>query len=170
MGSNTINRREFLKRGSLGSLGLLVTTQLWGQVLKTSDAPAEIVAYAVDYAHSQGFTYADARLGPCELNGAASTQRLGLRLANGRSFRALVLDQWTRADIREAIRHCHQAPDANPSPSPVAIFDEEEVLATAETHDEVQAQAGDPWLRFAPPALTPKDGSFYSYVSILLDQ
>ena len=145
---------QVLTQGALGSLGT-----------------EETVKYAVQYALSKGYLYADARLGPCESVHEQHPERLGLRLIGQQGQRQIQLESWTKTDIREAIHHSLRTDDfERDQEHHILIFEEDSHLAFASSHPDMAQQNGDIWLRYSPPPTAPDGRAIFSYVDILLDQ
>lgn len=166
-----MNRRQFLKRGFLGSAGVVVASQVLARAPLDLSNAHETVEYAVRYALSSGYQYADARLGRCEEAANDHPERLGLRLIGPNGQRQMVLESWTKTDIREAIRHSLRTYEfVRDHDHRTLIFEEENHLAFASSHPDMAQQNGDLWLRYSPAPTAPDGRAIFSYVDILLDQ
>ncbi len=177
-----MNRRDFFKLAGLGASALFLTptvvTAAWTDAWRAEDA----VKFAVAQAQTLGATYADARIGPCELTGHGDdfapiglldTDLLGIRVCTPQGWRKLVIRKFDQASIKENLALAFgPASDAHTERKNwlTAQFCKEKVLAHRSSDPTTDTQLNMAMLRYGLPLPSPENGPQILFCDILLHQ
>lgn len=174
-----MNRREFFKLAGIGTGGLLLASSVLGAVTQSEGQAVDRVAFAVDYALRHGARYADAHLGPCEIQGhGQSFEALHLLHDDLLGMRICVHDQWRQIVIRDLDESAiARNIDLALQPAPAlqqpehwisAQFDVSKRLAFQSSDLETAAHLQSAWLRYRSRPALPRHGRDILFCDMLI--
>ncbi|MCB9234625.1 MAG: hypothetical protein H6581_23415 [Bacteroidia bacterium] len=177
-----MNRREFFKLAGLGTGGLFFTSSLLASALNEHWQAGAAVDLAIQLALENGASYADARIGPCTIQGhkgdfapvsLLNCDLLGMRIGGPHDWRYLLIRDLSETGIRENMKlaFTNQIEDSTTVPYISAQFDSEKMLASKTSDPEILEVLKMVSIRFAMrPQLPIKQGRDLLFCDILLEQ
>lgn len=169
-----MKRREFFKWSSLAAGGLLAVPRLMA-AHRPTPAQEDALDFAVRYAMENGALYADARIGPCELQGHAhpifQTDLAGFRICTADGWRNAILRDLNRAELKKALDTMLSAKSGG-GQTPEwrsAIFDAEKILIRRSSDPDIEKELNAGSSRFAERSPIPVGNSRILFLEILLD-
>jgi hypothetical protein len=177
-----MNRRDFFKLTGLGAGTLLLTPALLSAAWTDQWQAQDAVRFAVDHALRCGATYADARIGTCDLMGHGraftpvellQTDLLGMRVCTAAGWRQLVLRDISQQSIARQLEVA-VLPDLPLRTQKdhwiSAHFCKEKVLAHHTSDAQTESELNMAWLRFGTRPPLPEDKPEILFCDILLHQ
>ena len=182
-----MNRKEFLSHAGLGAAGIFLAPAMIASAWRAESEATEAIDFAMKFVLKNGATYADARVGSCEVMAFGTefanvepvrSQVLGMRFCTEKGWQHVVLRDLSHEGIEtnlgRALKGTGRAKGKSQSEKGeiriVAHFSPEKTTVRRSSDPETESALNTAWMRYAAPPALPENSADLLFCDLLLEQ